>query len=41
MGPVAARFATTARFVTKVTKHVKLDALPARFVTRARFVTTW
>ena len=27
-----------ARFVTKVTKRVKFDALPARFVTTARFV---
>ena len=30
-----------ARFVTKVTKGIKFDALPARFVTAARFVTTW
>ena len=30
-----------AHFVTKVTKHVKFDALSARFVTPARFVTTW
>ena len=27
-------------FVTKVTKRVKSDALPARFVSPARFVTT-
>ena len=37
---VAARFVTTARFVTKVTKRVKFDAQPARFVTPASFVTT-
>ena len=30
-----ARFVNTARFVPKVTKRVKLDALPARFVTAA------
>ena len=30
MRPVAARFVTTARFVTKVTKRA---AMPARFVT--------
>ena len=38
---VAARFVTTARFVTKVTNRVKIDAQPARFVTPARFVITW
>ena len=38
---VAARFVTTARFVTKLTKRVKFDALPARFVTPACFVNTW
>ena len=38
---VAAHFVITARFVTKVTKCVKSDALPALFVTPARFVTTW
>ena len=32
---VAARFFTTARCVTKMTKRVKFDALPARFVTPA------
>ena len=40
-GVVAARFVTTARFVTKVTKRIKFEILPARFVTAARFVTTW
>ena len=34
---VAARFVTTACFVTKVTKRVKCDAMPARFVTRCTF----
>ena len=29
-----------ATFVTKVTKLIKFDALPARFVTAVRFVTT-
>ena len=47
MTNVAARFVTTACFVTQVTKRVKSDALPARFVTQprfvtqARFITTW
>ena len=41
VGAVVARFVTTARFVTKVTKRLKFDALPARFVTPAHFVTTW
>ena len=40
-GVVAARFVTTAHFVTKVTKRIKVDALPAQFVTAAHFVTTW
>ena len=34
-----ARFVTQARFVTKVTKRVRSDAVPACFVTPARFVT--
>ena len=38
-GRVAACSVTTARFVTRVTKRVKSDALPERFVTPARFVT--
>ena len=41
MTNVEARFVTTARFVTQVTKRVKSDAQPARFVTLARFITTW
>ena len=36
---VAARFVTTAHFVTKVTKPIKFEAQPARFVTTAHFVT--
>ena len=34
---VAARFVTPARSVTKVTKCVEFDALPARFVTPGTF----
>ena len=37
---VAAHSVTPARVVTKVTKRVRFDALPARFVTPACFVST-